>query len=326
MEEMPLQKKTSKSNSYSVTIALPVYNGSEVVEDALNSLLQQSYKNFQIIICDDNSTDCTFDLCKKFAEHSDNIRVLRNEKNLGPQKNLLKILQMSNTDFFVWASQDDYWHSEYLSLLVKTFHSHKSAVLAVCDMSLFSSKGDGQQLTFSGRWNPEKLSRIELLASILIPLKSFSYLKTNLYLHGLIRTSSLKLVASKLLTFSGHDRVWVALLALQGGFSYVEKEMYFRRVDFGYELRRKKGVRGIFDVLSTFWLSVIDLVQFSQGICRSKFKTNYKFQFFLIAVVYFLYRLISLTKLLIVSCLLREIIGDRIYFTLRRIYRKILDR
>ena len=41
MEEMPLQKKTSKSNSYSVTIALPVYNGSEVVEDALNSLLQQ---------------------------------------------------------------------------------------------------------------------------------------------------------------------------------------------------------------------------------------------------------------------------------------------
>ena len=232
---------------------------------------------------------------------------------------------MSNADFFVWASQDDYWNSEYLSFLVKAFHNDENAVLAVCDMSLFSSVGASQHLTFSGRWEPEKLTPVGLLASILIPLKSFSYLKTNLYLHGLIRTSSLKLITSKLLNFSGHDRIWVALLALEGGFVYVERELYYRRVDFGYELRRKKGFRGVFDVLSTFVLALVDLVQLFHGIFFAKITKIYKVPCAIIAMVYFLYRLISLTKTLFISCFLREIIGDRIYFTLRRIYRKVTN-
>ena len=86
MEEIRLKKTTPRSYPYSVTIALPVYNGSEVVEGALNSLVQQSYKIFQIIVCDDNSKDSTFEICKKFADHYDNITVLRNEKNLGLKK------------------------------------------------------------------------------------------------------------------------------------------------------------------------------------------------------------------------------------------------
>ena len=102
-----------------VIIALPVYQGENYLKWAIESLLNQTYKNYKLIICDDASTDKTNEICKFYQERYPNIKYSRNPINLGAQENLLKILNNCESEYFVWASQDDYWDKDYLLMLIE---------------------------------------------------------------------------------------------------------------------------------------------------------------------------------------------------------------
>ena len=93
---------------------MPVYNGAGHIERALDSLLEQSFTDFELIIADNASTDDTQRLCQKFALSDCRIRYLRHTENRGALKNFLYVLNQARGKYFMWAAADDYWLKEYL--------------------------------------------------------------------------------------------------------------------------------------------------------------------------------------------------------------------
>ena len=95
--------KVSKSNL--VSVILPTYNGELFIADTLQSVLDQTYKNLEIIIVDDCSTDKTIEIIKSFNDNR--IKLYVNEKNLGIGENTNKALSLANGEFIMMQDHDD---------------------------------------------------------------------------------------------------------------------------------------------------------------------------------------------------------------------------
>jgi glycosyltransferase involved in cell wall biosynthesis len=74
-----------------LSIGLPVYNGEKFLSEALDRFLAQTFKDFEIIICDNASTDRTPQMCREYAERDPRVRYCRDERNLGSVANLNRV-------------------------------------------------------------------------------------------------------------------------------------------------------------------------------------------------------------------------------------------
>jgi glycosyltransferase involved in cell wall biosynthesis len=103
-----------------VTIGIPVYNGENFLYQALNSLVSQSFTNFQILISDNASTDSTDKICKHFCDKYNFIHYYRQPFNIGLMENFnyLKVKGRASK-YFMWAAHDDLWDNNWLAVLVK---------------------------------------------------------------------------------------------------------------------------------------------------------------------------------------------------------------
>jgi glycosyltransferase involved in cell wall biosynthesis len=112
-----------------VSIGMPVFNGERYVSQAIDSLLKQEYRNFELIISDNGSTDKTEELCRNHQMRDNRIRYYRNDHNKGPAWNFNRVFELSSNTYFMWACHDDYWDSLYLSSCLKEFANSESLVL-----------------------------------------------------------------------------------------------------------------------------------------------------------------------------------------------------
>lgn len=101
-----------------VSIGMPVFNGEDYIEEAVNSLLRQSFCDFELIISDNASTDETFNLCKRLASTDKRIRVVQRSKNNGAIANFGHVLEQARGEYFMWASADDYWDRDWIEKLL----------------------------------------------------------------------------------------------------------------------------------------------------------------------------------------------------------------
>jgi glycosyltransferase involved in cell wall biosynthesis len=92
-----------------ISVVLCTYNGEKYVAEQVASILAQTYSNLEIIICDDASTDNTFSILEKYAASDVRIRLYRNEKNVGYNKNFEQALSLANAEWIAIADQDDIW-------------------------------------------------------------------------------------------------------------------------------------------------------------------------------------------------------------------------
>ena len=83
-----------------ISIAIPVYNGNDTLALTLDNIIGQINENIEIIICDDFSTDKTYDIAMSYS-HYDFVRVFKNDSNLGMDKNFEKTAKLCNGKF-VW--------------------------------------------------------------------------------------------------------------------------------------------------------------------------------------------------------------------------------
>ena len=86
---------------------MPVYNGQNYIVQALDSLLSQTYSDFELIISDNASTDSTQDICKDYASRDARISYVRQVENLGAIPNFNRVFELSRGQYFKWASHDD---------------------------------------------------------------------------------------------------------------------------------------------------------------------------------------------------------------------------
>ncbi|MBS0910038.1 glycosyltransferase family 2 protein [Tatumella sp. JGM118] len=97
----------------SFSIIMPAYNATGTIEKSIESVLAQSYKNWVLYIIEDCSSDHTFSLISKYKEH-DNIRILKNESNLGVAGSRNKGLEACSEDIICFLDSDDIWHPDKL--------------------------------------------------------------------------------------------------------------------------------------------------------------------------------------------------------------------
>lgn len=125
------------SNEPLLTVGMPIYNGASTLTFALDSLLAQTYKNFQIIISDNASTDETREICERYQEKDKRIRYHRQEQNIGALHNFNYVLEIAETPLFMWAAHDDQWEPDFMKELMHLLMSNPTASLAFCAYDLF---------------------------------------------------------------------------------------------------------------------------------------------------------------------------------------------
>jgi len=107
---------SNHSNKPAITIGMPVYNGAKFIEAVLDSLLNQTLKDFELIISDNASTDNTEEICKLYSAKDERIKYVRQNENIGPVANFKYVLLKSHGDYFIWAAADDVRSTNYLEL------------------------------------------------------------------------------------------------------------------------------------------------------------------------------------------------------------------
>lgn len=106
-----------------VSIGMPVYNGEKYIREALDSLLLQTYSNFELIISDNASVDRTEMICREYAQNNSCIRYVRQRENRGAAANFQFVLDEAVGEYFMWAAYDDLWGKQYIDHAIHAFDS-----------------------------------------------------------------------------------------------------------------------------------------------------------------------------------------------------------
>lgn len=111
-----------------VSIGLPVFNGQNYLSRAIESLLSQSFSDFELIISDNASTDRTQEICECFAERDKRIKYLRQGENVGAIRNFNLLVETARGNYFKWAAHDDVCEPSYLQRCVELLDSNSELV------------------------------------------------------------------------------------------------------------------------------------------------------------------------------------------------------
>ena len=121
-----------------LTVLMPVYNVAPYVADAIESVLSQSYSDFDLLVLDDCSTDNTVDIVNSFKDSR--IRLVRNEVNLGLAENLNKGIELANTEFIARMDGDDIACPLWLEKGVATLDSRPEVGICSFGFEFFGDK------------------------------------------------------------------------------------------------------------------------------------------------------------------------------------------
>ena len=107
-----------------VSIALCVYNGERFLQEQLDTLVNQTYPNIEIVVVDDCSSDSSLEIIKEFASRYSFLKVIRNDVNLGYVKNFEKALSLCEGEFIALADQDDIWDHDKIRVQTEAIEDH----------------------------------------------------------------------------------------------------------------------------------------------------------------------------------------------------------
>lgn len=101
-----------------VSVVMCTYNGAKYVKEQLDSILQQTVADFELVVCDDCSNDGTWEILQEYASGHDVIRLFKNEQNLGFLKNFEKAMGLASGEYIALSDQDDIWMPNHLEVLM----------------------------------------------------------------------------------------------------------------------------------------------------------------------------------------------------------------
>ena len=215
-----------------VTIGLPVFNTEETIASAFDSLLAQTYSNFEIVVSDNCSTDRTAEICKIYVEKDNRINLSINKENLGIAANFRIVHRKGSGKYFMWAAGDDYWEPEFLKTLVEELESDPSVGVALCAVRRENPDGTLKDIIkFDGRYNPGQLSHWQVASRLLSPREQIKLLKYNQFMYGLFKYEAVSdtfAAGNDILSYG--ERAFLVLVALTHKFRYVDEILFSREV------------------------------------------------------------------------------------------------
>lgn len=116
-----------------VSVILPVYNGGKYLEQSMRSVLDQTYKNLELIIVNDASTDNSLYIAQNLARDDSRIRIITNPENLKLAKSLNKGFENANGEYYTWTSDDNYYDISAIEKMVNYLEENRDSCMVCCD-------------------------------------------------------------------------------------------------------------------------------------------------------------------------------------------------
>ena len=135
-----------------ISVAMCTYNGARYIQEQLKSILSQTRKVDEIVICDDGSKDETLDIIQHTAQSSSvNIRLVQNKENLGFFRNFLQAISLCTGDIIFLSDQDDVWREDKVEKICDWFNSHEEKDVVFTNARLIDERS--QEFTADTLWD-----------------------------------------------------------------------------------------------------------------------------------------------------------------------------
>lgn len=125
-----------------ISVLMSVYNGSQYLRQSVDSILNQSFTDFEFIIIDDYSTDNTWEILTEYVEQDRRIKLLKNQENLGLTKSLNLGLKLARGEYIARQDADDISLPKRFEKQIAWLDKDSEVILVSCDLELIDSKGN----------------------------------------------------------------------------------------------------------------------------------------------------------------------------------------
>lgn len=206
-----------------ITIGVPVFNAAAHLRSALESLLAQTFTDFELIVSDNASTDATREIVEEYLHRDSRIRYERHAVNIGANGNYAGLVHLARGALFKWSAAGDWCAPTFLERCKNELLANPDTVLVAPRTRLFEE-------------NPAEYDDYDLDLEVLdeTPCERLKRLTSELALNnamnGLIRTAALR-SARPMGPYLGADVVLMGELALRGKFRLLEDRLFYRRMD-----------------------------------------------------------------------------------------------
>ncbi len=197
--------------SYRLWVGLPVYNGENYLEEAIEAILAQTYTRFGLLISDNASTDSTPDIIKRHAEADSRITAIRHDRNLGAAPNYNAVYREAPpSEFYCWVAHDDLPYPDFFQVCIETLDANPAAVVAVPGMPIIDAEGNAID-------HKPRRPRLTSAVPHVRYADAIDQHQSNTAVFGMMRRAALdrtRLHGS----YIGSDRTLLAEMTLQGPF------------------------------------------------------------------------------------------------------------
>ena len=186
------------NNKPFLSIGMPVYNGEKFLRDRIDSILDQTYSNFELIISDNCSQDMTQKICLEYAKNDKRIKNLRQKKKIDVISNFQYVLNKATGKYFVWASVDDFWEKDFVKENIDFLERERNFVgsitdldnLKILDQRELSSNKNIKKIIKKFRWN--EYGPKEAIGNYDKKVKTYLQINSAQSLYGIFKTCVLK--------------------------------------------------------------------------------------------------------------------------------------
>ena len=137
-----------------VSVIMPCYNHEKYIDCAINSVLNQSYGNFELIIVDDSSSDRSVDIIEHYEKLDDRVVAIYHQTNMGASTSRNDAIEKANGDYIAFCDADDIWLCDKLKIQIAKIVNLHHYDLIYCDSSIIDSRGNYTGKKFSDNFSP----------------------------------------------------------------------------------------------------------------------------------------------------------------------------
>lgn len=207
-----------------VSIGMAVRNGQRYLAVALESLLSQTFTDFEIIISDNASTDATAEICRQYMARDPRVRYHRNETDIGPANNHNQCFEMSHGEYFRWHAHDDACTPQHLELCVSALDRDPTAVLAYPQTLVIDENGRPMS-NYDFKLETDSASPAHRFAELVL-VNHRRHRAVEIF--GLMRSSALRITPLQG-RYARGDSVLLVRMALRGRFIQVPGRHFLSR-------------------------------------------------------------------------------------------------
>ncbi|MGB3533058.1 MAG: glycosyltransferase [Microcoleaceae cyanobacterium] len=207
-------------NSPKLVIGVPVYNGENYLREALESIVNQTFTDFKVIISDNASTDSTPEICREFVARDNRFTYYRQPENIGGAPNFNFAFQPGDAPYFKWAAHDDVMLPDFLRQCIECLDNNPSLSMVHSRSTTIDHLGNSvgsydKELRLNGKRASDRFWRILWVVHY---TEVFGVMRSDMIAKTQMHPSVV-----------GSDRHFMTEMVLQGDVGYVEEYLFLRR-------------------------------------------------------------------------------------------------